>query len=216
MAEIATKTKTGRVPPESAEPGPRLRRRPLLMVLAVGLVAAGAVLGVVLWAWSASGADVVMVRAEVQRGHPIAASDLGVVRVAVDPSVRTVPGPDMASMVGRRAAVDLTAGTLLAPGQLTDTLPPGSGMSVVGVPVVPGSMPSEPLRAGDTVRLVQTPGQAGEVTGTPVTFTATVLSVVPGDAQTVVDVVVSADKAAELAARAATGRVAVVLDSRAR
>ena len=48
------------------------------------------------------------------------------------------------------------------------------------------------------------------------TFTATVLSVVPGDAQTVVDVVVSADKAAELAARAATGRVAVVLDSRAR
>ena len=86
----------------------------------------------------------------------------------------------------------------------------------MGIPVAPGLMPSEPLRAGDTVRLVQTPGQAGEVTGNPVTIAATVLSVVPGETQTVVDVVVSADRAAELAARAATGKVAIVLDSRTR
>jgi hypothetical protein len=43
-----------------------------------------------------------------------------------------------------------------------------------------------------------------------------VVAVTPGDTQTVVDVVVDSGQAADLAARAATGKVAVVLDSRAR
>ena len=45
---------------------------------------------------------------------------------------------------------------------------------------------------------------------------ATVVRVTPGDTQTVVDVLVSQDRSAELAARAATGKLAVVLDSRER
>ena len=123
----------------------------------------------------------------------------------------------MASILGRFAASDLTAGALLTPGQVTDQMQPTDGMSVVGIPVAPGLMPAEPLRSGDTVRLVQTPGPSGEVTGKkPVTITAEILRVTPGETQTVVDVVVSSDRAAELAARAATGKVAVVLDSRER
>lgn len=196
---------------------PRLRRRPLLVVLAVALVAMGAMAGVWLWSAASTSVEVVVVRADVQRGAMIPASALGRVRVSVDPSVRTVPGDQMASMVGRSAAVDLSAGALLTPDQVTNVVQPADGMSMVGIPVAPGLMPAEPLRAGDTVRLVQTPGPQGEVSSkAPVTITASVVRVTPGETQTVVDVLVSQDRAAELASRAATGKVAVVLDSRER
>ena len=88
----------------------------------------------------------------------------------------------------------------------------------IGVTVT-GSDNRGASKAGDIVRLVQTPGPQGEVSGkkpSPVTITATVVRVTPGETQTVVDVLVSQDRAAELAARAATGKVALVLDSRER
>jgi len=69
------------------------------------------------------------------------------------------------------------------------------------------------------VRVVATPGQQGEVTDEEQrSITATVVGVYPADdsGQTVVSVQVPYDRAAELAARAATGKVAVVLDSRER
>ncbi len=194
---------------------PRLRRRPLLVVIAAALVAAGALLGVLLWLGGA-GAEVVVVRAGVDRGAVITAQDLGTARVSVDPSLRTVPAAQLQSLVGKRASSDLVAGALLTPDQVADAVIPAAGQSVVGVPVAAGLMPATPLRAGDVVRLVQTPGQGGEVTGTPVAIAATVVAVTPGDTQTVVDVVVESGQAADLAARAATGKVAVVLDSRAR
>ena len=79
-------------------------------------------------------------------------------------------------------------------------------------------LPGEPLRAGD-LRVVATPGQQGEVTdGEQRSITATVVGVYSDadSGQTVVSVQVLYDQAAELAARAATGKVAVVLDSRER
>jgi hypothetical protein len=89
-------------------------------------------------------------------------------------------------------------------------------MSVVAVPVDAGLVPRVPILAGDTVRLVQTPAAGGELAASPLTVTAEVVNVTADDRVTVVDVLVPADKAGELAALAATGRVALVLDSRAR
>lgn len=209
----------GPAPHETAATSPRLRRRPLLLVVGVALLVMGAMAGVWLWSAASTSVEVVVVRADVQRGAIIPASALGRVRVTVDPSVQTVPGDQMESMVGRSAAVDLSAGALLTPSQVTDLVQPGEGMSMVGIPVAPGLMPAEPLRAGDQVRLVQTPGPSGEVSDknpSPAVITATVVRVTPGETQTVVDVLVTQDKSAELAARAATGKVAVVLDSRER
>jgi hypothetical protein len=92
-------------------------------------------------------------------------------------------------------------------------------MSVVGVGLAPALLPGEPLQAGDRVRVVATPGDQGDVTsGGQRTIAATVVAV-RGDSdtgQTVLSVQVPFDDAAELAARAATGKVAVVLDSRER
>lgn len=214
-----TATKTGPRPADAVPGGiapPRLRRRPLLIVVAVALVAAGALLGVWLWNASSTGADVVVVRVAVGRGEVIEAADLGTARVGVDPAMRTVSAAELQGLIGQRAVTDLAPGALLTPDQVGTVVVPGQGESLVGVPVSPGLMPSEGLKAGDRVRLVQTPGQSGEVTGVPVTIPGTVVSVTQGDTQAVVNVVVSTDRAAELAARAGTGRVAVVLDSRAR
>ena len=82
-----------------------------------------------------------------------------------------------------------------------------------------GMLPAIPLKTGDDVRVVQTPGaqgQVGEVS--PVTIAAKVVAVTRSqDGQfALVDLLVSADAAPDLAARAATGKVAVVLDSRER
>ena len=81
-------------------------------------------------------------------------------------------------------------------------------------------MPGEPLLAGDRVRIVATPGDQGELgDAPPITIAATVVGLHPGNdenGQNVVSVLVPEDDAAELAARAATGKVALVLDSRER
>lgn len=218
---VVTETKDG--PAAAGSPAVvagavKLQRRPLMLVVAAALVVAGAALGVLLWSSATTSTEVLMVRANVERGRVITAADLSTARVALDPALQTVPSGELASMVGRRAASDLTAGTLLAPGQVTDAVVPTTGESMVGIAVSPGLLPSEPLRPGDVVRLVQTPGDGGEVTGkaAPFTIDATVVSVTQGDAQTIVNVVLPSTKAPDLAARAATGKIAVVLDSRVR
>jgi len=201
-----------------ASPLGKLRRRPLMVLVSVGLVLFGAMLGVAVWTLSTSSVEVVSARAPIGRGEVITAEDLAVTRVAVDPSIQVVPAAQLTTLVGKRAASDVVAGTLLSPAAVTDQLPPANGQSLVGVALTTGQLPAEPLRAGDLVRLVQTPVAQGEVPPTQVTIDAVVQSATAtADGQaTVVDLLVPSTRAAEVAARAATGRVALVLDSRER
>jgi len=201
----------GHQPTGNGNPSGRLRRRPLMVLVSVGLVLVGAVLGVGVWMLSSSSVEVVAARSAIERGTVITAEDLVVTRVTVEETVPVVRADQLAGLVGQRAASDISAGTLLSPAEVTDVLPPGTGDSVVGVALVTGQLPAEALRAGDRVRLVQTPA-------TQVTIDAVVQSVTAAaDGQTtVVDLLVPSSRAAEVAARAATGEVALVLDSRER
>jgi SAF domain len=201
---------------------PRFRRRPLVILAGVAMVCLGAVLG--LWAWTAgtTQTEVVAVRASVQRGAVIGASDLMRVRVGLDPSLRTVSASGLAALVGKRAAVDLSAGSLLTPDAVTSAVVPGQGLSLVGVALTAGQLPSAPLVNGDAVRIVSTPAKGADASGSPRVLAATVASVTTvGDAKTggvhfVVDLLVPAAAAADLAAEANSGNVALVLDSRER
>lgn len=207
---------TPRPPIDAMTPArPRLRRSVLLFVLGALLLTAGLVVGWVMWT-SKADSEVVAAARDVERGHIITAEDLETVRVGLDPSLRTVPGAELQDLVGQRAAADLTAGTLVSPDQLTDEVVPGVGMSVVSVPIPSGLVPTVPIRSGDTVRLVQIPAAGGEIAGSGITVTAELVNVSYGDPTTVVDVLIPADKASALAELAGTGRVALVLDSRAR
>lgn len=201
-------------------PPVKLRRRPLLLVASIVAICVGALLGA--WAWSVgrSTESVLAVRDSVQRGEVLTQGDIITVEVGVDPALHPLPKSQMASVIGQRASSDIAAGTLLTPGQLTEAVLPGSGMSLVGVALTGGGLPGEPLVSGDRVRVVSTPGQDGQVdSGAPPTEVAASVVSVAGledSGQTVVTVQVPQSQAAELAARAATGNVALVLDSRER
>mgnify|MGYP002585579386 FL=1 len=196
---------------------PKVRRRPLMLMGAVAAVLIGALAAVWIWTTSATAADVVAVREAVQRGEVIDRADLEVVKVGLDPSLDIVPAARIDQIAGQRAATDLAPGGLLAAGSVTNQVLPKAGQTLVGVGLAPAMLPAEPLLAGDRVRIVETPDQQGEVVTAPVAMEAVVSRVTileTGD--TLVDVLVPTDKAAELAARAATGRVALVLESRER
>ena len=206
-------------PYSSAAAQLRRRRRPWVLAFCAALVAAGG-LGTAFAFTSVNDTqELLVVNNDVKRGETIEAGDLAVVRVSVDPALTPVPGSQKVELEGSRAAVDLWAGTLLTAQAVTDNLVPGEGESLVGISLTPAQMPSEPLYGGDVVRIVTTPGDQGEVTDRePVTIEATVVGVnrVEETGETVVDVSVPESEAADLAARAATGRVALVLDARER
>ena len=83
----------------------------------------------------------------------------------------------------------------------------------------PEQAPGETLMAGDLVRVVVTPGQDGETPKIAPEFSAAEVVGIHHDSetgQTVVDLLVPHAEASLLAARVATGNVALVLDSRDR
>ncbi len=209
----------GDVPTGGVVPSPpKLRRRPLMLLAGVVLVATGALVAV--WAWLATTdtSEVVAVRETVMRGEVIDAGDLITVQVGTDPALRTVPGTDLQTLVGQRAARDMAAGSLLTLEAVTDQVVPTAGRSVVGLALTPALMPGEPLQVGDQVRVVGTAGGQGDpaAAGETVTFPAEVVGVAPATqtGQTVVSVHVEAEQAPVLASWAASGRVALVLDNR--
>lgn len=200
------------VPPAA----PKLRQQPLLVIFGVGMVALGALLGVWAWTSATSTIEVVATRTLVARGELIEAQDLVVLRVNPDPALKVVPASQFDALVGRRATTDMVAGALVSPEQVADTVLPPAGLSLVGVPLAAGQLPVEQLRGGDRVRIVQTPGAQADVEGSPVTVSAEVVRVGVVDGKTVVDLLVPSTRAAELGARANTGKVVLVLDTRER
>jgi hypothetical protein len=208
------------VPGGIITPPPRLRRRPALVAASVAAICLGALLAVWAYTGASTSQDVLAVRTTVHRGELITSDDLMTAQIGVDPALKPLPASSADTVVGKRAAMDLPAGGLVTQEDVTSAVVPAKGMSLVGVSLPPALMPAAQLQSGDQVRIVATPGAQGDLaTGTsPTSIGATVVGVRgPGDnGQIVVDVSVPYDQAAELAARAATGKIALVLDSRER
>lgn len=214
-----TKAAPVAAPGETLAPPPKLRRRPVLIAGSVAAICLGALLAVWAYTSTSTAQDVIAVRTTVLRGALITREDLMTAQVGVDPALKPISADDLDSVVGKRAAMDLAAGGLVTQEDLASSVLPAKGMSIVGISLTPAMMPATELQTGDDVRIVSTPGDQGDVAGgEPVAITATVVKVrTSGDSgQTVVDVSVPEADAAKLAARAATGKVALVLDSRER
>ena len=212
---LAGESSGGAVPTMPAPP--KLRRRPIIgSLIALLLIVAGALLAVWVWSSSTDSTQVVAIRSDVPRGSQITDADLMVIRVNLDPALRAVPAGQIDSVVGQRAARDLTGGALLTPEHVAPELVPGEGKTMVGLALAPGSMPGEPLRNGDPVRLIGTAGQGDPVAmeaGLEVSAEVSAVSATEMG-QTILSVVLDEDDAAEVAKWAAANRVAVVLDSR--
>lgn len=152
----------------------------------------------------------------VVRGETIRASHLEVAELPADSgALNLISSEQIDDVIGQVATADLLPGTTLTPQALAPDLAPGPGLSYVGLTLSPNQMPAYSLTAGDQVRIVDTPGSQGEPpVESPNTISATVLSVtvLEQTGQRVVDLQVPTDEAAALAARAVSGRVALILD----
>lgn len=200
-------------------PPPKLRRRPALVAAAVAAICLGALLAAWAWTSTTNTTEVLAVRDAIIRGSVITADDLVRVRISTDPALDPVPVSAVDSVVGQRAALDISGGGLLTRDAVTASVVPAAGSSVVGVAVTAAQAPSEPLQAGDQVRVVVTPPTGDSApAATPAFSDAEVVGTRYAEetGQLVVDVLVPHADAALVAARAATGNVAIVLDARER
>jgi len=197
------------------------RRRLRLTALGLSMAALGGVGFAVMLANAGHRVPVLVVAKNVRLGAVLTASDLEVAHVSVDGLVTPVRARDERSVIGKVAAVDLVAGSLLVPSELTASVGLASGEQLIGVPVRPGQMPSRSLVAGMQVALVGTPGDyngsvggSGAGTAAPLYSGLTVVDVGKPtvDGTTVVDLIVPAQIGPQVAALASTGRVALVIE----
>lgn len=147
---------TGRSAP--ALTGSQGRQRRWSLALIAALVTLGSALAfAVLWMNAGDRKPVLVVARDVVGGQVITDDDLSVVRVAADPGVDPIPSSQRGEVVGREAATDLVAGTVLVAGHLGDDEGLEPGTAVIAVPVPTVELPSPDLRPGDRVLLIVTP-----------------------------------------------------------
>ena len=195
----------------------RGRRRPGLLAAGLMLAALGGLVSV--WLVNSAGhrVPVLVVARPVSAGTTLTDADLARTDVSVDADVRTVPADEASQVVGRVAASDLAPGQLLDPASLADAGPPGPGQVLVVLSLPAARMPASGLHPGDRLLVVDTPPtDAGPPMTPPATIPATVVRVGAPDLNgvTAVDVSAAAGDGPSLAARSATGRIAVIVQPR--
>ena len=224
MATTATARTNGQRAGERARPtGTRgLGRRRQLPLVVVGVLL---VLGCALAFADASvhlgsREEVLVVAQPVGAGQVLTGGDLRSARLSTGSGLDVVASGQEATVVGRRAAVALVAGSLLTASEVGSAPAVASGFDVVAVGLKAGAYPPQ-LAPGDRVLVVpvtstSSPGGTGTAAsvspGSPVE--ATVLSVEPAPSgsatPTVFSLQVSTRDAGEVAALAAAGQASLV------
>ncbi|MFF7995109.1 SAF domain-containing protein [Kitasatospora xanthocidica] len=196
------------------------RRRPALIGLSVALVAAGGLLGAFAVLTTGQHTAVLALAHPVAEGEVITGADLTEASITLDPAVlKPIEATDRSAVVGKRAANNLHAGALVTKDDVMDAPLVAAGQQLVGVLLKPGQLPATPLAPGMQVLIVTTPPQDGSTTapaGAPPIMPAKIVKVGAPDptGNVTVDVAVSATDGPQLASRAATGRVAVIVTSK--
>ena len=196
---------------------PGRSRRPLMLALMVLLMVVSALAAWFFVQKSTERVAVVGVVRDVAWGQQIEASDLVAVEVVADPSLKPVDWDQRSALVGQRAATDLQAGTLLTARSVTDVEVPPAGKALVGIQVKSGQVPVTPLAPQDRVLLVPADQQAAPPAAgaagkaQPVQAEVYTVGAIDANGTRTVDVLVPEAAAAQTAADAAGGRLAIVL-----
>jgi hypothetical protein len=99
---------------------------------------------------------VIVVQQGLLQGQEITSAQLAEADVSVSSGVDVIPVADAHSLVGKRAAIAVPAGSLLTSADLTSAPTLASGSSVVGLALKDGQFPASGLVTGDQVMIVQT------------------------------------------------------------
>jgi hypothetical protein len=187
------------------------RRRRLWLVVTGVLLATGAAYGnYVLVTAQDERVQILVLARDVLWGQQLDEGDLAVAQAVADPQVHHTDAAARTAVIGKVAAVHLTAGRVLTSEDLTDRAVPGASEQVVGFLCKPGTLPSRGVRPGDPISVV--PVSSGQTTSAPQAFRGQVAGIgqVDVNGAVTVDVLVPADRAAE-AAFAAAGPVIISL-----
>lgn len=193
----------------------RSRRRTGLMLGGVALIAGCGLLSALLYLGVDDREEVLALARDVPYGQQLTSQDLVAVRVALDPAVHAVPADSLTDVIGTPVSADLHQGQLLPPAGLHTDASPANGRQLVAVPLRATQFPVRGLSSGDLVDIVSTPAAGGEApSAPPPVIKARVVRVGEADLDgtRVVDVEVAATDGAALAARVATGNIAVVVN----
>lgn len=177
-------------------------------------------------AWAVNSASerakVLAVTRDVPAGQALTAADITIAEVSADAALSPLPAADKASVLGKRAAVDLRKGGLLLSSQLAAGTGLGDNKQQVGVLVKRGQAPAGTLAPGDKVLAVTTPAQGSAATtkddSSPTSIETVVVSVSRPDASgaVVVNLAVDLGDGPALATRASQGRIALVREPRSK
>jgi hypothetical protein len=132
------------------------RRKPLVALVSLVLVCASIAVFGDLYASTNHQASVLIVTETIEQGQPIMGSQLGQAEASISGGITPIPVSDASELSGRRAAVTIPAGSLLTPGDVTDSQPIASGDAVVGLALKDGQLPATGLQPGEQVIIVQT------------------------------------------------------------
>ncbi|MCZ7440403.1 SAF domain-containing protein [Micromonospora sp. WMMC241] len=217
MSVVAARNGTPVEAPVAPPKVVRQRRiRPGLLGLAVLLIALGG-LGAAFAVTSVrSTGSYLAVARPVEVGQQITADDLVPVRVSGGRELRPVPANRMKELLGLRAAVRLTPGTLLTPTQLTDAPLLGPGQQQIALGLESARVPARELHPGDKVLLVSTPDSGANGTeatrGGGTRFEATVIdTATPENDDVVVYLALAVRDVPAVVVLAADDRIALVL-----
>ncbi len=193
-------------------PLPTRQRNNGFVALAVALIVGLAAIGAYLYSSAGSTTLVVMVVDEVAAGQVIERSDL--TTVPVSGRVTAYGADRLDGLVGQRARVTLLPDMFLQRSMVKDSgesLP--AGQAEVGVAVRSGQIPADGLAPGDTVQIVQLPGQDAAGQARVLVEQALVFSSRPDESVvggTVLTVVVPVGSSTAVAAASGVGQVALV------
>jgi hypothetical protein len=152
-------TERGRIG-RAVGPRPPRGRRPGWAALAVALMLGCGVLGGYLFMQAGTKTPVIVMATTVPAGQVITRADLSTVTVAG--ALTSIAAADLDSVVGRRAAVTVLAGTPLQRSMLSSGGALQPGQAHVGLAVTSGQIPADGVRAGDTVQVLRLPGTGDE------------------------------------------------------
>jgi hypothetical protein len=136
------------------------RRRPVMVVASVVVVATCSTLFAMIYLHSSRLVAVIGVTRLVPQGQLVQAADLRQIDISLVVGVDLVPVSSARQVIGQRAAVTLLAGTLLSPSDIGGSKRLSSSQAVVGVDLKPGMLPAEGVEPGEHVLVVLT-GPAG-------------------------------------------------------
>ncbi len=215
------KTSTDQPPaPESVEtPPPRPRRRPWHVATAVALGAVGMIIGAVTWTSTSAMTSVLVARDSMHRGDVITRDAFTTARIYDDDALDPVTPAELDGLLGQRISLDIAAGSIVTREAVAGFEPTREGTYLLGVRLDAAHAPGSPVLVGDKVLAVVTPAAGSVPTGGDAAPTSArgevaAVNVDPETGAMVLDLLVSESDGPMLAAHAAGGNVAVLLEPR--